>query len=270
MEHVHAIPVLERDTTCTSSLCPATTISESGGRSSARCRQRPLSVARAHSQYFSLDQRGLRSFFFVFRPTGSQCDRRSGAEILRLPVRCVRFAEVLVVDPSATQFTNRRLYLLFGWLGLLTGVVEAVRSWVWDRYLTGSLFRNDHAIWMTPLAECLVFLLVGTALWCFTCCLTRPRRVTVVVVGLAMLSSLSVAWGYLYLWAILMLGCGLATCLVRAVREQPDRILAGMRWTTPGLLLFVGDWGAGANGPLGRRRTDRRAAACRPTPRTSC
>ena len=172
------------------------------------------------------------------------------AEIVCLTRAAPSHVEVPIVDLPAEQLSGRRLIVLFGWLGLLTGVAEAVRSWIWDRFLTGSLFRNDHAIWMTPLAECCVFMLVGSTLWCLTCCLARTRRVMVVAAVLAFLSSLTLAWGYLYLWAILMLGCGFATWLVRILHEQPDRLRQAIRWTTPGLLLFVL---AGALVQIGRR-----------------
>jgi arylsulfatase A-like enzyme len=149
------------------------------------------------------------------------------------------------------------LFLFSAWLGLLTGTVEAARGWIWDNYLTGTLFRNDHAIWMTPVAECGVFLLLGAGLWGLTCCLSRTWRAAVIVAGLGVLSSLSVSWGYLHLWAIIALSLGWAVFLVRALVESPRRLTAWMRFTTSALLLFVA---LGALWQMGRQ-VDRAARA---------
>jgi arylsulfatase A-like enzyme len=146
---------------------------------------------------------------------------------------------VSVVNQKPEALSNQGMLACIAWMGLATGVIEAMRSWLWDHYFATSMFRNGHAIWMTPVAEVLVFVLVGGLLWGLTCCVPRRPRQAIVFGGLAVLSTLSLVWGYLYLWAVLLLGSGLTAVMVTTLRDSPGQLQRIVRVTTPWLLLLV-------------------------------
>jgi arylsulfatase A-like enzyme len=141
------------------------------------------------------------------------------------------------------------------WLGLAAGLLEvATRTLGRAIAPTGRLnMMSRHFIWVTPLANLIVFLTLGLVLaaairiWPRTGSWLTPR----ILLALAILPQLMVAGPNIFTEAWFILALGVAVRLVPLIKASPDRLRALLLWSLPALgglvvvlaaSIFAGDW----------------------------
>jgi arylsulfatase A-like enzyme len=151
--------------------------------------------------------------------------------------------------------------------GLLTGAVEVaahlVRKAVLNRILA---FGNDF-VWMTPLADLVIFLLAGLLFLLFSLLLPRlrtPRLVLGVFGTLAAFAPLLLA-EQIHKAAVLVLAAGVGVGLARAIAPRQEGFCRFARVTVPALLVLALLAAAGLT--VTRRISERQALANGPATR---
>jgi arylsulfatase A-like enzyme len=111
--------------------------------------------------------------------------------------------------------------------GLLTGLGESailcVKRFVRDRFIT----VGEHAFWMAPLADALLFVLVAAVFLVLTRQLAPARRTrlfAILLVALSMLTLLTL-WGRLHWAATILLSAGIALRLGGFMSQRLPRLL---------------------------------------------
>jgi arylsulfatase A-like enzyme len=135
------------------------------------------------------------------------------------------------------------ILMLSAWCGLAGGLLE-----VGTRVLCRAIdptkrlyFMSRHFVWLTPLANLVVFLGVGfclvvlTRMWPRLGAWLSPR----VLCALAILSALIVVSPQIYPEASLVLALGIASQLVAWLARFPDGTRRRLVWSFPGLLAVV-------------------------------
>ena len=135
------------------------------------------------------------------------------------------------------------ILMLSAWCGLAGGLLE-VGTRVVCRAIDPTkrlYFMSRHFVWLTPLANLVVFLGVGfclvvlTRMWPRLGAWLSPR----VLCALAILSALIVVSPQIYPEASLVLALGIASQLVAWLARFPDGTRRRLVWSFPGLLAVV-------------------------------
>ncbi|MEO8295967.1 MAG: sulfatase [Gemmatimonadota bacterium] len=131
--------------------------------------------------------------------------------------------------------------LLFLWAGLLTGLAESLLL-LFKRYIRHRFIMvGDDTLWMAPLAEGIVFVLVGFSIVLMTRAarpVIRNRSVSAVLTGLATVCLL-VLWGRLEWYAVGLVGIGIALRVGSWMSRRLDAVLVLSRRTLPALVICL-------------------------------
>jgi len=142
------------------------------------------------------------------------------------------------------------LLLVFVWFGLVAGISEVCAAFVLHSWRGHCMFFNENAIWMTPMAQMLLFVVLSLpvaafALWC-------PRKTSLfATVGFcAFLASFCFleSLGSLHLMAVLLLAIGIAFQVGRFVDKRPQPFLGLIRRSVRWLIVVVLVAGIGLKG----------------------
>jgi arylsulfatase A-like enzyme len=110
------------------------------------------------------------------------------------------------------------------WFGLAAGLGEAAVRAACYALRAEHLFYNEHFLWMTPVAEALLFLALGIPLGAATQALF-PKAASAILVGiLSFLATLgiTISSGAVYSWCALLLATGVAWRLGLLARRRPQ------------------------------------------------
>jgi len=164
-----------------------------------------------------------------------------------------------------------RVLLIAACFGLLTGLAEALFLVVYRQQLRHNIINQSRdLLWMAPVAELLIFSLVGglmaLGVW------LMPRLISVRVVGFtfAFLSFVGLLFLFprLHLGARLLLAAGVAAQTSRLIAAHPQGFASLARRTTVWLMVaivWVWDCAVGNDGASTERlRYYRRRAQVRP------
>jgi hypothetical protein len=70
--------------------------------------------------------------------------------------------EAVIPDPQNSLFPPWRLIQIGAWFGLLTGLLEGFYLFGWRNYFKGyRIFLSHHVLWMAPITEMVLFILMG-------------------------------------------------------------------------------------------------------------
>jgi len=144
-------------------------------------------------------------------------------------------SEIRLKAASGGQRVWIPLLLLVFWFGLAAGRGEAVVRSVCYAIRTEQLFYNEHFLWMTPMAETVVFLAVGIPLGALAQALS-PKAAPAVLVGvLSFLAvpGITISSGLIYGWCALLLAGGIAWRLSVLARRRPELFPKSCRATVP-------------------------------------
>jgi len=145
------------------------------------------------------------------------------------------------------------------WFGLVTGLGEVAFRLL--TYASGSehLFYNEHFMWLTPVAEAILFVGFGVPLMSPLRRLPSPTALGLVVGASSLAATLGivVSSGYVYAWVALILAAGVAWRLGHWVRRRPTWTATSCHRTLPFLLGTV----AVLAGLVFARQADQDAAA---------
>lgn len=160
----------------------------------------------------------------------------AGRQVLREETRTKSSVPEQQLEPANVLFTSI-------WFGLLTGLGEAailgIQRFVLRSY---SPSLNPHAFWMVPLADLVLFTILGLLLLLVV--VRWPRQVTL---RFAVLAFGCVGFSGLVLtlqvqvqrWAALVLAVGLAAQTSRLIAARAGRFYSLARGTVPGMLSIV-------------------------------
>jgi arylsulfatase A-like enzyme len=127
------------------------------------------------------------------------------------------------------------------WFGLLTGFGEVSLLGLKKFYLGRVIRFGPHIVWMTPLADALIFLIPGLIL--FAIARRRPERYSPKAANLvfAFLGFLSVLLMYypLHLYAKMLLAAGLAAQAVQMIARWPHGFQSLVRRSGPWMVALV-------------------------------
>ncbi len=115
------------------------------------------------------------------------------------------------------------LIVMVFWFGLVAGLGEAAVRAVCYTLRAEHLFYNEHFLWMTPVAETVLFLAFGIPLGALAQALF-PKAAAAILVGmLSFLATLGVtiSSGAVYSWCALLLATGVAWRLGLLARRRP-------------------------------------------------
>ena len=139
--------------------------------------------------------------------------------------------------------------------GFTTGLIEVTIHLI-RRYGMGRIlaFGTDF-IWMTPLADALVFLLIGLLLVLISLPIRKLRKPVVVysVFGTAMIFGPMLLVEQIHKAAALVLALGFATAIARGLAPRTDRVTRVLRWIVPVCVLLFPTLGAMRYALLRRR-----------------
>jgi arylsulfatase A-like enzyme len=125
--------------------------------------------------------------------------------------------------------------------GFLTGLIEVTAHLV-RRYGLGRIlaFGNDF-IWMTPLANAFVFLLIGLLLVLLSLVIRRLRAPVVIyaVLGTAMIFGPLLLVEQLHKAASLVLAMGFGTAIARGLAPRSEKVTRVFTWVVPGMLVLL-------------------------------
>lgn len=155
--------------------------------------------------------------------------------------------------PRATERPGAVLWLAL-WFGLGTGVAEVVLLGVRKFLLHRFLFLSVDAVWMAPLADAILFLIVGLGLIVLR--LLLPRRIPLppVLFFTAMGTfTLLLMYGPLSKVAALIIGLGLGVQAVRMTTRHEAGFLRMVRRTTLMLAALVLVLGIGVRSMIAKR-----------------
>lgn len=150
-------------------------------------------------------------------------------------------------DPAAAATparTTGRMLLTAAWIGLLTGVGEAwyyvLRVFFQGRETPGVIGISQHAVWMSPFANLLVFLLAGALLLLAARLLPRvpPRTWIGILLGLAAVALLMVT-GRIHILAAVVLGLGVALQASRQLSPGAGEVWGMVRGSMPALVGLI-------------------------------
>ncbi|TDI93025.1 MAG: DUF229 domain-containing protein [Caldithrix sp.] len=146
----------------------------------------------------------------------------------------------LFAGPSVSSAQLLRMGIC---LGLLAGLLESVL--LLSRIGLGIIINlNLHLLWMKPLANLILFIMIGLILlpfsrrWPDICSLRFTGFVLVFLASLALLTQ----FPQLHTWAKVLLAAGLAVQASRFMTGKPDKLHTLIRGTTPwvaGLAVLV-------------------------------
>ena len=124
--------------------------------------------------------------------------------------------------------------------GFATGLIEVTIHLVRHYGLGRILAFGPDFIWMTPLANGFVFLLIGLLLVLVSLLVRRLRTPVVVyaVLGTAMLFGPLLLVEQIHKAAALVLAMGFATGIARGLAPRADGVTRALRWVVPSLLLL--------------------------------
>lgn len=172
---------------------------------------------------------------------------------------------------SESQNRQSSILVVALWFGVVAGLLEGLGLWMLQSFdlLTWKMKEAVTAvkiIWITPTVYLLLFGAAGVVLWFLARIAPRLDWMRIAVFlfgGLALIDILSVP-GRLARTAVLTLGCGLATVLVRWYRTHARPALSFWKGTLPWLVSIVLLGGLGIE--AGLRIQERRAVAALPAP----
>lgn len=129
--------------------------------------------------------------------------------------------------------------VLASWFGLATGFAEAAILTVRTVFLNQILNTTPDAVWMAPVANALLFLVLGSGVWLGTRCFGKPLTWQVPFGVFAFLGFTTVLLGFqrLHVGAALLLAAGLAVQGTRFASRRFDGTCRTVRRT---LLPLVG------------------------------
>ncbi len=160
-------------------------------------------------------------------------------------------------SPAAPGRDARRgpgsILLLSGWCGLVAGLLETGIVIIHKQFLDSNGFygKSMHFVWLVPLVDFLLFVVLGFMLSLVIRWGEWGRRIAPRILGtLALLPPLLAAFPRIYGAALLLLAIGVAVRLVPAVERRSARLASMVRLTFPiaaGLLMILAAscWGAG-------------------------
>jgi arylsulfatase A-like enzyme len=162
---------------------------------------------------------------------------------------------------SAKVLKPREILLLAVWFGLVTGYAELSSvlgvTYVLDRFLS---FWGWHRLWMTPLADVLLFLLPGLVLAAFAWLQPRRASLRIIVTLFAFLGALSLAIYFdrkVHRAAILVFSAGFGVQAGRIALKHHLRCRGLVRATLPVMVALVLSLGLGL--VVWQRFSERRA-----------
>jgi hypothetical protein len=144
-----------------------------------------------------------------------------------------------------TRFNQQHflMVLLFStWFGLVTGFLEVI-YWGFQKYLSHKLIPySEHYLWMIPLAEALVFMMIGIGVYLLTKFLTESQSNSVLIFILIFVSLLSLFYvkPILHILAAIAFIAGIAFQGTRILRS---RLPAFSRMVTKSLPVLGFTWG---------------------------
>ncbi|HZW29171.1 MAG TPA: sulfatase, partial [Isosphaeraceae bacterium] len=145
------------------------------------------------------------------------------------------------------------ILVLSSWCGLVAGLLEVGIILLRKRYADLNHFygMSDQFVWLVPLGDLLIFVVVGLVLSLVVRCGMRGRRrATRVLATLALLPLLWAAFPRIFGAALLLLAMGVAAWLVPALERRAAGFARLVRLSFPvaaGLLLILAGscWAAG-------------------------
>ena len=145
------------------------------------------------------------------------------------------------------------ILVLSGWCGLVAGLLETGIVVIHKRYLDINHFygKSMHFVWLVPLADFLLFVVLGLVLSLVIRCGSWGRRTAPrVLATLALLPPFLAAFPRIFGAALFLLTMGMATWLVPAAERRSVGLARVVRLTFPvaaGLftILAASCWGAG-------------------------
>jgi arylsulfatase A-like enzyme len=147
--------------------------------------------------------------------------------------------------------------------GFVTGLIEVTVHLVRSRALGRILAFGTDFLWMTPLANAAVFLVLGLVLLLLSVLIRKLRTPVVVyaVLGTAMIFGPLLLVEQIHKAAAFLLAMGFATAIARGLAPRSDGVTRAFRWAVPVLLVLFPAVGATRHALM--RRAERQALANR-------
>jgi arylsulfatase A-like enzyme len=161
------------------------------------------------------------------------------------------------------------ILLLSGWCGLISGLIEVGITIVRKRNVDLNQFywMSRHFVWLIPLSDLLIFLVLGAFLSLLVRCGRRGRWLALRVLGtVALLPLMLAAFPRIYAIAGILLVLGIATRLVPALERRHAAFRRLVRISFPIAALV---WLSLAALPWGTDRLSQWREAARPLPTRS-
>jgi hypothetical protein len=131
--------------------------------------------------------------------------------------------------------------LLAVWFGLLTGLVEVALLCIRKFLFARILFLGPQFVWMTPVADVLLFIVPGLFLWFLAACWPRLVSFGFATFVFTFVGSLSLLLIYPRLnnYAVLLLAAGIAVQSTRILGRYPEGFHLLVRRTTGWMVGLV-------------------------------
>ena len=142
------------------------------------------------------------------------------------------------------------LFLVFVWFGLVAGISEVCAALVLHAWRGHCMFFNENAIWMTPVAQMLLFAVLSLPIAAFAYWFPQKTSLFAAVGFCAFLASFCFleSLGSLHMLAALLLAIGIGFQIGRIVDRQPRPFLALVRRSVAWLIVVAFIAGVGLKG----------------------
>lgn len=146
------------------------------------------------------------------------------------------------LDRQPMLFSPMKIIFIAAWLGLLTGLAESVFLVGWRQYFRQSVVNlSPHALWMAPVIEMFIFILLGALLALLAWFLPRFFKIQTVSFFLGLLSFLALLllFPQIHIYVKWILAAGLAVQASRIISKHQNGFYQLVRRTTPLLIVVV-------------------------------
>jgi hypothetical protein len=172
---------------------------------------------------------------------GAKHHRASESTTKRLFLRI----ESAVRKPDAIEWNFISLFALSAWCGLIAGLLEVATIVVRKEFFDANRLygMSRHFVWLIPLTNLLLFLVLGISSWFAG--LIWPRRGRdlrlVVMVAIMLLPPALIAFPRIYPVALVFVALGVAARVVPLIQKHARGFSRFVRWSLPvaGLIVLM-------------------------------